>query len=136
MSIWRYRKNCSPTPGYTGDGRNKSGNPGRFREFFETVGVDTSVAEDFNLEYQLTLGDHIEFVENAKETLLSQKGKFIIAAVTNGTKVAQQKKLRLSGLDNIFDYVFISEDIGAEKPSAEFFDHVFEKMNISLYLLM
>ncbi len=104
---------------------------GRFREFFETVGVDTSIAEDFNLEYQLTLGDHIEFVENAKETLLSQKGKFVIAAVTNGTKVAQQKKLRLSGLDNIFDYVFISEDIGAEKPSAEFFDHVFEKMNIS-----
>ncbi len=104
---------------------------GRFREFFSIVGVDTSFAEEFNKEYQLTLGDHIEFVGNAKEILLSQKGKYILGAVTNGTKVAQEKKLRLSGLDKIFDNIFISEDIGFEKPNKEYFDFVFEKLYIT-----
>ncbi|MBQ7897252.1 MAG: YjjG family noncanonical pyrimidine nucleotidase [Clostridia bacterium] len=103
---------------------------GRFSEFFEIIGADVTVVEDFNRDYQVTLGDHIEFVDNALEILLSQKGKYIIAAVTNGTKVAQEKKLRLSGLDEIFDYIFISENVGAEKPNEEFFDYVFEKMKI------
>ena len=36
---------------------------GRFREFFETSGIDASIAESFNRDYQVTLGDYIEFVE-------------------------------------------------------------------------
>ena len=104
---------------------------GRFHEFFGIIGVDTSVAEKFNEEYQVTLGDHIEFVENAEETLLLYKGKCVLAAVTNGTKVAQKKKLRMSGLDKIFDAVFISEDVGFEKPNKQYFDFVFEKLGIT-----
>lgn len=103
---------------------------GRFREFFDKIGADISVAEDFNKDYQLTLGDHIEFVKNAKEMLLAEKGKYTIVAVTNGTKVAQEKKLRLSGLDKIFDAIFISEDVGVEKPNIEYFNYVFEKLGI------
>ena len=104
---------------------------GRFRDFFEKIGVDTAAAESFNKDYQVTLGDHIEFTPDAKELILSEKGKFVIAAVTNGTKVAQEKKLRLSGLDKIFDEIFISEDIGAEKPNKEFFDFVFKSLGIT-----
>ena len=104
---------------------------GRFREFFKIIGVDINIVEEFNREYQITLGDHIEFVENAKDILLSQKGKYTLVAVTNGTKIAQEKKLRLSGLCDIFDAIFISENIGAEKPSKEFFDYVFEKLGIT-----
>ena len=104
---------------------------GRFREFFELIGADVSIAERFNLDYQVTLGDHIEFVDNAKELLLSQKGKYVLAAVTNGTKLAQEKKLRLSGLDKIFDHIFISENIGFEKPNKGFFDHVFASLGIT-----
>ena len=104
---------------------------GRFIEFFEVIGVDTKIAESFNKDYQLTLGDHIEFVDKAKEMLLSQKGKYTLVAVTNGTKVAQEKKLRLSGLDKIFDAIFISEDVGFEKPNKEYFDYIFEKLEIT-----
>ena len=103
---------------------------GRFIEFFETTGVDTSIAERFNLDYQVTLGDHIEFIDNAKEILLSVKGKYVISAVTNGTKRAQQKKLYLSGLDKIFDAIFISEDIGFEKPNRQYFEIVFDNLVI------
>lgn len=103
----------------------------RFEEFFDIIGADVSVAGKFNKEYQVTLGDHIEFVDGAKEILLSQKDKFTLAAVTNGTKVAQEKKLRLSGLNEIFDAVFISENIGAEKPNKEYFDYVFHSLGIA-----
>ena len=104
---------------------------GRFREFFSLIGADTSIAESFNKDYQVALGDYIVFVENAEEILRSEKGRYTLAAVTNGTKVAQEKKLRLSGLDKIFDAVFISEDVGIEKPNKEYFDYVFEKLGIT-----
>jgi 2-haloacid dehalogenase len=79
----------------------------------------------------VTLGDHIEFIDGAREMLLLQKGKYVLVAVTNGTKIAQKKKLSASGLDKIFDAIFISEEVGAEKPDTVYFDHVFDKMNIS-----
>lgn len=104
---------------------------GRFREFFGTIGVDASISEDFNKDYQLTLGDHIEFVDKAEDVLNGQKGKYVLAAVTNGTRIAQEKKLRLSGLDKLFDHIFISENVGAEKPDKRFFDYVFEALGIT-----
>ncbi len=104
---------------------------GRFQEFFEKIGVDVTIAEKFNNDYQVVLGDYIVFVDKAKEILLSQKGKYTLVAVTNGTKVAQEKKLRLSGLDKIFDAIFISEIVGAEKPNKAYFDYVFEKLEIT-----
>ncbi len=104
---------------------------GRFREFFELVGVDTSVAEDFNRDFQLALGDTIDFCPHAMEMLLAQKGKQTIVAVTNGTKVAQEKKLRLSGLDKIFERIFISENVGFEKPNIEYFDYVLGELGVT-----
>ena len=104
---------------------------GRFRDFFEIIGTDITIAEKFNEDYQITLGDHIEFVDKAKDTLLSQKGKYTLVAVTNGTKRAQEKKLQVSGLDKIFDAIFISENVGVEKPNKEYFGYVFEKLGIT-----
>jgi 2-haloacid dehalogenase len=103
----------------------------RFRDFFEKIGVDSKIAGSFNDDYQLALGDYIIYVDNAKEILLSQKGKYVLAAVTNGTKIAQEKKLSLSGLDKLFDEIFISECIGIEKPNQGFFDFVFDKLQIT-----
>ena len=42
------------------------------------------------------------------------------------TVLAQTKKLRLSGLGELMDGIFLSEELGAEKPNAAFFDQVFE----------
>lgn len=112
---------------------------GRFVEFFGSIGVDASVAEQFNADYQVTLGDFVVFEDNALEVLREEKHKiddngnrmFRLIAVTNGTKIAQEKKLRTSGLDEIFDAVYISEDVGVEKPNKEYFDKVFEKEGIT-----
>ena len=98
---------------------------GRFREFFAKYGLDLSAAEPFNEEYQVRLGDTIVFFPGALETLHALKGRVLQCAVTNGTKTAQRRKLSLSGMDKIFDRVFISDDLGVEKPSAAFFEKVF-----------
>lgn len=99
---------------------------GRFIEFFKHCGFDTAIANDFNLAYQLSLGDTSEYCPNALETVLSCKGKVKQYAVTNGTKTAQEAKLAKTGLYKHLDGVFISDVIGHEKPTKEFFDSVFE----------
>lgn len=96
----------------------------RFVEFFGKEGISFDRVDDFNAEYQVRLGDKAFFCENALETVTAFKGKVRQYAVTNGTIVAQSRKLSLSGLDKIFDGVFISDKIGYEKPSVEFFDAV------------
>jgi len=101
---------------------------GRFSEFFSCYGIDTSLAKAFNDEYQIRLGDTIVFTPHAIEMLDRYKGKIKQCAVTNGTKIAQSRKIDRSGLDNVFDDIFISEDVGYEKPALEFFKAVFDKI--------
>lgn len=101
---------------------------GRFEEFFESEGVVTDCATEFNKEYQVRLGDTICFCDNGYEIVKSLKGRVKQYAVTNGTKVAQDKKLAKSGLIELFDAVFISEEIGVEKPGVGFFEKVWERI--------
>ncbi len=97
---------------------------GRFEEFFKSEGIEFNKIDEFNLEYQYRLGDKVFFCDNGLETVQSLKGKVKQYAVTNGTYVAQNRKLKESGLDEIFDGVFISDKVGYEKPSIEFFKAV------------
>lgn len=99
---------------------------GRFREFFEKERLPVAHAESFNKEYQVRLGDTIVFCDHAFELVQKYKGQIKQYAVTNGTKVAQDKKLKNSKLDTLFDDIFISDVLGVEKPNKEFFDKVFE----------
>lgn len=100
----------------------------RFEDFLNAYGLDSSVAAGFNELYQILLGETVVFYENALETVQALKGKVLQFAVTNGTKVAQDGKLRNSGLDKEFDRVFISEVVGVEKPNKGFFDAVFAEI--------
>lgn len=101
---------------------------GRFREFFSGQGIDPALAEPFNAEYQVRLGDTICFYPQAEETVRALKGRVLQCAVTNGTKIAQDRKLAASGLDRLLDKVFISDVLGVEKPNAAFFDRVFAEI--------
>jgi len=101
----------------------------RFRDFFALHDLDTDKAVPFNREYQLRLADTIVFCDGAQEVLSELKGNVIQCAASNGTKTAQTGKLAASGMDRIFDHIFISEDIGYEKPYKGFFDAVFKKLS-------
>lgn len=99
---------------------------GRFVEFFTKYGIRTDCIAEFNSGYQIDLGETICFQDGAVEVLTALAPVVKQYAVTNGTKIAQAKKLEKSGLNKILDGAFISEDVGAEKPSAAFFEAVWK----------
>ena len=100
----------------------------RFTDFFSKYGVNINPVE-FNKMYQVELGNTYVFNDNGYETVVGLKDMGIIQfAVTNGTKVAQNGKLKGSGLDKLLDEIFISEDIGYEKPDKRFFEPVIDKL--------
>ena len=102
---------------------------GRFREFFKVQGLPVEKAEPFNDEYQIRLGDHAFYNDDGEQLVKKLKEMEIKQyAVTNGTLIAQQRKLKLSGLDKLLDGVFISDAIGIEKPNIGFFDAVWEEI--------
>lgn len=98
---------------------------GRFREFFQKYGYDTSIVSDFNISFQENLGKTYVFNNKAYETVNKLGEKYKQYAATNGSSIAQEGKLKGAGLESIFEDVFISERIGYEKPSKKFFDYIF-----------
>ena len=101
---------------------------GRFLEFFSKYGIDTGCAAAFNAQYQISLGDTFCFHDGGLETVQALRGKVRQYAVTNGTRIAQERKLKGSGLAELLDGVFISEILGVEKPGIGFFQQVWKQI--------
>lgn len=102
---------------------------GRFRDFFKAEGLDDAIASEFNDKYQLRLGDTIVYCDDSFKIVESLRGRVKQYAVSNGTIAAQSKKLRLSGLGGLMDGIFLSEQLGVEKPNVEFFNKVFRAID-------
>ncbi len=98
----------------------------RFKSFFEEQEIFNVDCEAFDRAYQKRLGETVVFRDNSFELVSRLKGKISQYAASNGTVVAQTGKLTNSGLIRLLDGVFLSEKLGAEKPSALFFEKVFE----------
>lgn len=103
---------------------------GRFRDFFAEEGLDTSAAPEFNKRYQTSLGDTIVFYDDSYEIVKSLRGEVQQYVVSNGTITAQTKKLKLSGLGELMDGIFLSEQLGVEKPDVHFFEQVFAQTGL------
>ena len=67
-------------------------------------------------------------MEGALDLCQKLYGKCKMYLVTNGNKRVQEGRFNPSALHTYFEYIFISEDIGYEKPRAEFFDRVFSRI--------
>lgn len=100
----------------------------RFKEFFASEGIATDCEKAFNDTYQVALGDTICFRDNGYELVKKFKGQYKQYVVTNGTFIAQERKLKKSGIGELVEESFVSDLIGYEKPAMEFFDHVFENI--------
>ena len=101
----------------------------RFIEFFDKYGFKNIDAFLFNEEYQNNLGMHAVCSNNAKEVVTKLKGKYLQCAATNGPTKTQHHKLSSTGLDKLLDVNLISEDLGYNKPSIEYFNEVFKRLN-------
>ena len=95
----------------------------RVEDYLEALGVKLN-AEEVNDTYFSKLGDTIVFKDNSYELVKSLKGKIKQYVVTNGAIRVQKTKLAKSGFDKLMDDVFISDEVGYQKPRKEFFDAI------------
>ena len=62
---------------------------------------------------------------NNNAVIIYLKPKYTLCAASNAPYDLQMSRLNLSGLIKYFDYIFISEKIGHQKPTKQFFDFCF-----------
>ena len=100
----------------------------RISDFADVYGFDID-AEKTAQDYLLALGSRVFFIEGARELLAALYGKVKLYIVTNGLACVQHSRYKLSGFDKIFDGMFISQEIGANKPDTRFFEYVAEHID-------
>ena len=100
----------------------------RFVEFFTKIGVETTRVVEFNQAYLNGLLDTVVFMPEAYETVKKLHPEYKQYIVTNGVKKLQRKKIAKAHIEEFFDGIFISDEIGYEKPHIEFFNYVFDRI--------
>lgn len=99
----------------------------RFAALFEELGVAvnaTACARAY--EENLAIGHY--FLPGAEEAVKSLGRKYRLYLASNGTAAVQHGRLTSAGLYPYFEQVFISEEIGFNKPSREYFEACFAKI--------
>lgn len=97
----------------------------RFDRFFKKAGIDSDSAK-MRENYQRLLGEQSFLLPGADKLLekLYGTGKYRMFLITNGFKATQDGRLKRSGILKYLEKVFISEEVGYEKPGLEFFNAV------------
>jgi 2-haloacid dehalogenase len=74
--------------------------------------------------YTMNLAELAYFLDGAEALCEKLSKKFRMYIVTNGVEYTQKNRYKISRLDRFFDGIFISGELGFEKPSREYFDKV------------
>lgn len=94
---------------------------GRFRQLFEELGMNVSpnVAQSL---YEKNLSESHFFIDGAPRLLMTLSQKYPLYIASNGTTLVQTSRIASSGIGRYFKDVFLSEQLGADKPQIEFFE--------------
>lgn len=68
--------------------------------------------------------------ENTRTGIQILKDKLNVGIITNGSTTRQTAKMQTTGLDEMFEHIYISEAIGYAKPDPRIFQHVLNTMDI------
>lgn len=100
---------------------------GRFRELFREFGLKAD-AEQCARDYEYNLSCHAIFLPGAQEAMEKLHSKYKLYLASNGTAFVQHRRLKDADLYRFFDGLFISEEVGFNKPAPEFFETAFAKI--------
>lgn len=78
--------------------------------------------------YEKQLSQGHWFIDGAEKMLEELYPVYDLYLVSNGSAAVQKGRLDSAGIRPYFRDIFISENLGADKPSKEYFDMVFEKI--------
>ncbi len=100
----------------------------RFVSLFERLSITDIEPEAFAGAFQKWLGSVYFYKDDSYRLCVALKKDYRQYVVSNGVSWTQRNKLKLAGFDRLMDDIFISEEIGSDKPFKEFFDRCFEKI--------
>ena len=100
----------------------------RWNNVFAALGIDFD-GPVFEKYFRAALHESAIPVPGAHELLEALRGRYLLAAASNGPYEQQLHRLALAGMKDCFTYFFISQRIGASKPSPVFFDAAFREVN-------
>ena len=98
----------------------------RFELLLEALQVSGS-ADQMSTTYIEQLGLRAELMDGAYEVLDALQSKCKFAIVTNGLQAVQHSRLACSTIKDFISELIISEEVGAAKPQAAFFDEAFAR---------
>ncbi len=103
---------------------------GRFNASLKAFHYDNlDLAKVMNEAYLLLSPYKTKLIDGTLDLLQYLKTKYTLHIVTNGFPEVQHIKMKNSGLLPYFQEMFISEEIGYNKPDKKIFEHIFEKLN-------
>ena len=102
----------------------------RFRFLLEECGAAAgddlfSYAAFLRDAYIESLGEQCVLIDGAQELCRDLAGKYRMFLITNGISRIQRKRFAKSAIAPYFEGMFVSEELGAGKPSPAYFDAVF-----------
>ncbi|MBQ1186861.1 MAG: YjjG family noncanonical pyrimidine nucleotidase [Clostridia bacterium] len=100
----------------------------RFEQFAEHFGIKADASE-MAVYYVECLSTFAILLDGAEELCKTLSENYELYIITNGIGTVQQQRLAKSGLLPYFKGVFISEEVGSQKPQKKFFDHVLTHIN-------
>ena len=80
-------------------------------------------------DYIDALSEKTCLIDGAEELLSALFGRVKMYIVTNGNARVQRRRYELSTISRFFEDIFISEEIGADKPSVAFFECVARRIS-------
>ena len=99
---------------------------GRFVKLLESLGEERD-PKAMGEDYFKLLSEGYDVIEGAFQVLEYWRDKgYKIYATTNGVAFTQYKRIKNSGLEPLFDGIFVSEEAGHQKPEKEYFDYVID----------
>ena len=103
----------------------------RYRRLFQEFGMSPAVSpREINDRYLVQLGDCGFTLPGVPELCRKLKARgYAMHIITNGVPHTQVSRLEKSGLRACFDEIFVSEDLGAQKPLPAFFDAVLNRID-------
>lgn len=99
----------------------------RFRLLFGEIDLPLD-PPDFSQRYLENLAQASDLFPQAEDVLKALSDRYHIALVTNGLKEVQRPRLERSTIRPLIEKIFISEEMGAAKPTTGFFEAVFKEI--------
>ena len=97
----------------------------RYELLFDEMGIDASPRETAKV-YEGLLGIGHYFMDGAVELLETLSGEYRLYLATNGTANVQKSRISSSDISKYFHGIYISEDVGYNKPDIRYFEACFK----------